>query len=82
MSRRYPSPLARYAIAQVRAGRRIGNKLNVRDVLSPYCQQRKGITVERLDKYDKEEDAWREALVEDRHAGPAEIARVRIDFAD
>jgi len=77
----YASPLARYAVAQVKDGRRVGNRLNVRDVLSLYCQRRKDITVERLDKYDAEEDAWREVLIEDKHAGPAEVAATRIDFA-
>ena len=70
----YPTVLARYAVAQVKDGRKVGCKLNVRDVLSPYCQQRKGVTVERLDKYDADEGCWIEVLVEDRHAGPAETA--------
>ena len=35
----YPSPLARYAVAQVRDNRTVGGKLNRRDVLSPYCQR-------------------------------------------
>ena len=76
----YPSVLARYAVAQVKDGRKVGCKLNVRDVLSPYCQQRKEITVERLDKYDADEGCWLEVLVEDRNAGPAETAASRIDF--
>src|ERR1700676_5603012 len=33
-----PSPLARFAIAQVRVGRRVGNRLRIRDVLSNYAQ--------------------------------------------
>ena len=77
----YPTVLARYAVAQVKDGRKVGCKLNVRDVLSPYCQQRKNITLERLDKYDAEEGCWCEVLVEDRRAGPAETAAARIDFA-
>ena len=78
----YPTPLAHYAIAQIHAGRKVGAKMNVRDVMSEYCQRRKNIEVERLDHYDREEDAWREVIVEDRHAGPADTARVRIDFGD
>jgi hypothetical protein len=54
--------------------------LNVRDVLSPYCPRRKKVVVERLDHYDADEDAWREILIEDRHAGPAETAAARIDI--
>ena len=45
----YPTPLAQFAIRQVRAGRRVGNRLNVNDVLSGYAQRRKGFRVERLD---------------------------------
>jgi len=77
----YPTVLARYAVAQVKDGRKVGGHLNCKDVLSPYCQKKKGLTVERLDKYDTEEDAWQEIVLEDRHAGPAEVACVRLDFA-
>jgi DNA-directed RNA polymerase specialized sigma24 family protein len=76
----YPTVLARYGVAQVRDGRKVGAKLNIRDVMSPYCQRQKGVVVERLDLYDAEEDAWREILVEDRHAGPADVAATRMDF--
>jgi len=75
----YPTVLASYGVKQVKEGRKVGGKLNCRDVMSTYCQTRKGLTVERLDRYDKEEDAWQEVIVEDRHAGPAETAAARID---
>ncbi len=77
----YPTVLARFAVAQVKDGRKVGCKLNVRDVLSPYCQQRKKISVERLDKFDREE-GWQEIVVEDRNAGPADVAATRIDFGE
>jgi hypothetical protein len=76
------SPLARYAIAQVRVGRRVGNRLRISDVLSQYAQFRKQFVVERIDVFQEEEGAWTQMLVEDRRAGPAEIAACRIDFAD
>jgi len=79
--RAFPSELAKFGIAQTRTGRRLGGRLNVRDVLSDYCQRNKGIAVETLDEYDSAEECWREVLVEDKHAGPAEIAATRIDFA-
>ena len=79
----YPTVLARYAVAQIKDGRKVGNSLNCRDVLSPYCQRLKCLTVERLDRHEKDDDnAWSEILIEDRHAGPAETARVRMDFSD
>ncbi len=75
----YPTPLARYAIRQVCSGRRVGGRLNVRDVLSPSARGR--VTLERLDQLNGE-GVWKEAIVEDRKAGPAETAAARIDMAD
>ena len=37
----YPSPLAQYAARQIRDGRKVGGKLNVKDVSSRYCQRLK-----------------------------------------
>ena len=79
----YPTVLARYAVAQFRDGRRVGNRLNVREVLSPYAQKHKGFTVERLDHFDEEENAWQEAVVQDTRATPVfDIVAFRVDFAD
>ena len=77
----YPTPLAQYAIKQVRDGRRVGAKLNVRDVSSEYCQARKRLAVVRLDVFDERTGEWKEILLEDRHAGPADTAAARIDIA-
>lgn len=77
----YATPLAQFAIRQVRTGRRVGSKLNVLDVSSKYAQRAKGFNVERLDRYDSEGDDWREVVVEDKSAGPDQIAATRIDFA-
>lgn len=77
----YPSVLARFAVAQTREGRKVGGRLNCGDVSSEYCQQKKRLLVERLDRYDSEKAAWEEILVEDRHAGPAATAITRIDFS-
>jgi len=76
------SRLLEAPIRQVREGRRVGNRLNVREVLSKYAQQHKGFVVERLDHFDDEEGQWQEVVVEDHTAGPADIARTRIDFSD
>jgi len=78
----YPTPLAQYAIKQVRDGRRVGAKLNVRDVSSEYAQRAKQFTVERLDRFDERKGEWKEVLIEDRNAGPAQTAAARIDIAD
>jgi len=73
------SPLARFAVAQVRHGRRVGSRLNVHDVSSEYCRTRKGVSLKSLDRCDLESGAWQEVLVEDRHTTPADIASIRID---
>ena len=76
----HPSPLARFAVAQVRAGRKVGCRLNVRDVLSDYARRRNGFQVERLDHYDAPQGQWCPVLVADRHAPVDEQAAFRIDF--
>ena len=77
----FPTALARFGVAQTREGRKVGGKMNCRDISSDYCQQRKKLVLERLDRYDSEEEAWAEILVEDKRVGPAETAIVRMDFA-
>ena len=75
----YPTPLAQYAARQIRDGRKVGGKLNVKDVSSSYSQRLKYVILERLDRWDKEE-GWMEVVVEDRNATPADVARLRLDF--
>jgi hypothetical protein len=81
VDRAFPAALARFAIVQVLTGRRLGGHLNCRDVSSEYCHKLKGIQLERLDRFDAEEEQWQEVVVEDRRSGPAEVAATRIDFA-
>jgi hypothetical protein len=77
----YPTVLARYGVAQVRDGRKVGAKLNIKDPLSRYCQKRKGVVVERLDVFDEEENAWAEAVVVDTRSAPVpDIVAFRCDF--
>lgn len=76
----YPTVLARYGVAQVKDGRKVGGKLNVHDVSSDYAQREKRFSVQRLDQYDRNEEAWLEVFIEDKHSGPAEVATTKIDF--
>jgi len=76
----YAGPLAAYAIARVREGRSIGNRLNGRDVTSIRCQRRHGVQIESLNQVDGQGD-WHELVVEDRKASPAQIAITRLDFS-
>ncbi len=78
----YATPLAQFAIKQVCDGRKVGTSLNIKDVSSDYAQRRQGFTVESLDRFDQKNAEWREIVVEDRHAGPAETAAARIDIGE
>ena len=77
----YATPLAKFAVRHVRAGRRIGSRCNSGDVTSPCGHARNGVAIKRLDRFDRRTGGWREVLVEDHTAGPAEIAATRIDFS-
>jgi hypothetical protein len=77
----YPTPLAKFAIRHVREGRRIGSRCNSLDITSPCSCAAKRTTIERLDRFNPRRGEWREVLVEDRTAGPAEIVMTRLDFA-
>jgi len=78
----FPSPLTKFAVRQVRAGRRVGSQLNKQDLLSPYARRIQGFTIERLDQFEEQSGGWHQLLVEDRQAGPAETAAARIDIAE
>jgi hypothetical protein len=79
--RAFATVLVRFAAAQFHAGRRVGSRLNGHDVTSGYCQQKKGVLVERLDRFDEQLGDWKELIVQDRHSTPAEVAATRVDFA-
>ena len=79
----YPTTLARYAIAQFNAGRRVGTSTYTLDVTSPASTRKHGHHVESITPFDLEEkDSWKAIVVEDRSVGPAEVAELRIDFED
>ena len=76
----YPTVLARYGVAQLREGRRVGNHLRVGEALSEYAQRKKGFAVERLDRFDKESGQWIEAVVEGSRTPVPDQVAFRIDF--
>jgi hypothetical protein len=77
----YATPLTKFAIRHVRAGRRFGSSVNARDVTSLSGRASSGVAIKRLDQFDRRKGEWREVLVEDRTAGQAEIAAARINCA-
>ena len=76
----YPTVLARFAVKQYRAGRRMGNKLSTRDVLAFAAQKKHGLKVESLDSYDDQQEEWIDATVEDHRTPVADQAAFRCDF--
>ena len=76
------SGLAKYAVKQVRDGRKVGGHLNVNDILARDAQLRRPITVERLDRFDVEEQEWLVAVIADGTTPIAEQVAFRIDFAN
>ena len=56
----YPSVLGMYGVRRVRIGRMAATPQNIRDVSSTFCQLAKGIKVERLDRFDRDDGAWHE----------------------
>ena len=79
----FPSILAKFAEKQTRDHRITGGHLNIKDILSKYCQLNKDIFVERLDRFNDQEDCWEEAVVQDTRNSPVpETVAFRCDFAD
>ena len=79
----YPTVLAKFGIRQTLDNRKTGSSLNIKDVLSKYCQEHKGVMVERLDKFNEQEDCWEEAVVVDtRNAPVPATVAFRVDFKD
>jgi len=73
----YATPLAKYAVRHVRAGRVSGGSRNSKDVMSAHAQHRRGFSVARLDPHDVK---WEESLLDDRRTPVADQAAFRIDF--
>lgn len=77
----YASPLAQYAIGQVRGGRQPGTSCNSRDIMSRACRQENGFEVRSLNRWDGPSQEWRQIAVQDERSSPAETAAFRLDFS-
>lgn len=80
-ARAFASALARFGIAQVYSGRRVGVRLNIRDVMNQSRQERHQCVVQSIYRWSDADGTWREQIVEDRRSTPAEIAAARLDIA-
>jgi hypothetical protein len=77
----YATPLANFAIRQVIAGRRVGNKHNVRDVSSVVAQRRGRFTLLTLPAESSEANVWSEILADDTLTPVPDQVAFRLDFS-
>ena len=76
----HPGALARFAVAQVCDGRKVGNRFNGKEVLSRPAQKRHGFTVVSLQRLHERSGAWVEATIEDCNTPVPDQAAFRCDF--
>ena len=76
----YATPLANFAIRQVIAGRRVGTKLNSRDVTSIVAQRHQGFTRRTLPSNGSESDSCSEILADDTLTPVPDQVAFRLDF--
>jgi hypothetical protein len=76
----YATPLANFAIRQVLAGRRVGTKLNCRDVFSAVAQRRWGFTLKNFPSNGSESNIWCEILADDTLTPVPDQVAFRMDF--
>ena len=78
--RAFATVLARFAVAQVRAGRKVGTSANSRDVMSLQAQQRHGFAVHPFHHFGRGHGDWREAVAGNVHTPVVDQVSFRIDF--
>ena len=77
----YASPLARFAVARFRAGRRVGSKLGSSDIYSWLAQRRRGFCLKSLGPTNGVSDTWAEILVDNTLTPIPDQVAFRLDFA-
>ena len=70
----FATPLARFSVARFRSGRRVGNRLNCRDVSSTVAQRRRGFVVES-------QPCWLEILADNKSTPVPDQVAFRMDFS-
>ncbi len=77
----YASPLARFAVARFRAGRRVGRKLGSSDIYSWIAQRRRGFCLKSLEPTSGTSVTWAEILADNRLTPIPDQVAFRLDFA-
>lgn len=76
----YPTVLAMFAIKQIKDGRRVGKKTNVRDVYDQHAQIKGGFQLKHLGAPRDHSGGWKEQLVENDRTPVADQVAFRLDF--
>lgn len=76
----FATPLARYGVRHALNERSVGTPQNSRDIASRACRRKTGLRLKSLHRRNRVTGDWRELIVEDRQASPADVAVARIDF--
>jgi hypothetical protein len=75
------SNLAWYAAKQVKTGRSVGCRLNSKEPLAVYAQQRRGIRVEHLRANNPDDHEWIDSLVQDQRSTVLDHVAAKLDVA-
>jgi hypothetical protein len=78
----FATRLADYAIRQIRDGRRVGKKQNVRDVYDIHARVKGGYQLKYIGTPHDQCGGWRAQLVENGRTSPADLAAFKLDFFD
>jgi hypothetical protein len=76
----YPTKLANFAVRQIRDGRRVAKKANVKDVYDQHAQIKNGHQLKHIGSPRDQRGGWREQLVENKRTSPADLATFKLDF--
>ena len=66
----FATPLARFAVARYRAGRRVGNRQNSRDLLAVVARGRHGFSLKTIESGGSYSDQWIEMMTDSKCDGP------------
>ena len=77
----FATPLARFAVARYRAGRRVGNRQNSRDLLAVVAQRRPGFSLRTLEIGCCRPDVWVAMMIDSKTTPVPDQVAFRLDFS-
>jgi DNA-directed RNA polymerase specialized sigma24 family protein len=78
----YPTVLAMYAVRQIKDGRRVGKKANVKDVYDIHARVKGGYQLKYIGDPHEQCGGWREQLIENDRTPVPDQAAFRCDFPE